>query len=113
MAFRKFADSNGIEWIVMAMHPLLRERRLIRERREIGTRTEVQLEEERRSADRRMTVRREMQNGWLVFKGDAGLRRFAPIRPDWETCPVSDLQQMCENATPARRRGDPLLIKPD
>lgn len=107
MAFRKFTDAKGIVWIVMAIHPLLTERRLMRERRDHSSSTEP----ERRVSDRRIQVRREMQNGWLVFKGDAGLRRFAPIRPDWESCDVAELEAMCEKAIPARRRGDPLLVK--
>ena len=107
MAFRQFTDSKGVEWVVMAIHPLLTERRLLRDRRA----DPLPADPDRRVGERRIAVRREMQNGWLVFKGDHGLRRFAPIRPDWNTCSVAELEDMCEKAVPARRRGDPLLVR--
>lgn len=91
---------------MLAVHPYLEDRRTAVERRKKPALPIVP--ESRDRTDRRQLVRRDMEQGWLLFKADRGRRRFTPIIPGWETAPVEELQKLLSRAVPARRRGDPL-----
>lgn len=103
LAHRIFTDSDNVTWLVLAVYPEVEERRSERDRR---TR-QVTVASEQREKERRISVRRGMEQGWLVFKADHGRRRLAPIVEGWDGLPDSELDALCRRATPARRLTDP------
>jgi hypothetical protein len=105
MAHRLFTDSDGTDWLVLAVYPRSEERRSRADRRS-GEHPLFDAEP-RRVAVRRKTVRRSMESGWLVFKTAGARRRFTPIMENWETCSILDLQKLLHRATPSRRSSDP------
>lgn len=104
MAHRVFTDANSVSWLVLAVYPHVEERRVERDRR---WHDEPVDPDRRHEGERRQRVRREMERGWLVFKNDEGRRRLAPIVNGWDRCSDEELDLLCRQATPARRRGDP------
>lgn len=103
MAHRIFTDSDNVTWLVLAVYPILEERRTERDRR---TR-EIPVRTEKREGERRVLVRRGMERGWLVFKADNGRRRLAPIVEGWDDLAEDELDRLCRRATPTRRFRDP------
>jgi hypothetical protein len=103
MNHRIFTDSNGTDWLVLAVYPSSEERRSHDDRR---SGEHVLSPEPRRKTQRRQAVRRSMQKGWLVFKADGARRRFTPIIDNWDTCPVAELEKLLGLAIAARRTGD-------
>jgi hypothetical protein len=75
----EFVDSNGVTWRVWNTIPTAR-----------------------------ATLSGEFDRGWLTFESAVGLRRLAPIPPNWEAATPDRLELMCRAATePARRTRDP------
>ena len=104
MAHRIFTDSENTTWLVLAVYPYADERRAERDRRQ----SDATVDPERRHLGvRRVSVRRGMERGWLVFKADTGRRRLTPIVDGWDSLSDTDLDRLCRRATPARRLSDP------
>jgi hypothetical protein len=79
---RRFADDDGTEWMVRAVHPM--ERTDARHTRLLGA----------------------FQQGWLAFECDQSKRRLSPIPADWEQLDESALRGLCAKADVAPRRDD-------
>jgi hypothetical protein len=79
---REFTDSHGVEWRVWAvtpahMHPV--------------TRGEDYME--------------KLQDGWLAFESGTEKRRLeTPYPTNWQTAPLSELEELCRRASPAPKR---------
>jgi hypothetical protein len=86
MPILEFVDSNGVAWRVWNTVPT--------------TRTS-------RSG--------ELERGWLTFESAAGLRRLAPIPPNWEVATLDRLELMCRAASevPRRTRDSDKPMEPD
>lgn len=81
-AHRRFADTDGTEWMVRAVHPA--DRTDARHSRLLGA----------------------FQQGWLAFECDHGKRRLSPIPDDWEQLDDAALRALCAKADAAPRRED-------
>jgi hypothetical protein len=81
---REFTDSEGHEWRVWDVNPLLQDRLVP-------------------SGKKRRFVR--IPQPWLCFESGADRRRLTPIPADWQTCDVARLQDLCDQAesVPATR----------
>lgn len=94
---------TALTWLVLAVYPHVEERRSERDRRT----QELPVQIDHRERERRVNVRRGMEQGWLVFKTDNGRRRLAPIVEGWDSFTDEELDRLCRRATPARRLSDP------
>ena len=75
MPILEFVDSNGVTWRVWNTIPT--------------TRT---------------SLSGEFDRGWLTFESSAGLKRLAPVPPNWEAAKPDRLELMCRAAADVPRR---------
>jgi hypothetical protein len=75
MPMLEFLDSNGVTWRVWNTVPTSRASRS-----------------------------GEFEGGWLTFESTAGLKRLAPVPPNWETSTSDRLELMCRAAVEVLRR---------
>src|SRR5687767_4628703 len=78
MPSRDFIDSAGERWLVWETRPT----------------TRVRLDP-------------AFETGWLTFESGHRLRRLAPTPPDWAALDQSELERLCDRATPVARRRTP------
>jgi hypothetical protein len=78
-AHRLFDDGQGVSWDVWAVYPEGRPSQL-------------------------SALPGTFQTGWLVFESSAEKRRLSPIPSGWLTVPVTELRQLCQQASIAPRR---------
>ncbi len=78
MALRQFHDSAGNEWQVWDVRP----------------------------PQRSVTYLPQgaQETGWLAFRSGEMMRRLRPIPEGWETSPASELERLCQLASPAKSR---------
>lgn len=106
MASRTFVDIDGVTWQVWDVHPELAERRMSQRRREaaqVAATKERRAGERRHRAEKRVAVRPGFENGWLAFDSSIGMRRLAPIPPQWSSLPDIVLAELCRQASEGPR----------
>ena len=107
MASRTFVDAEGVTWQVWDVHPELAERRTAERRREAkappATSSDRRAAERRHRAEKRVSVRPGFENGWLAFDSPIGMRRLAPIPPEWTSFPDGLLAELCRQAMEGAR----------
>jgi DNA/RNA-binding domain of Phe-tRNA-synthetase-like protein len=74
----EFIDSNGVTWRVWNTVP-----------------------------SARTSLSGEFERGWLTFESPAGLKRLAPVPPNWATSAPERLELMCRAASEVPRRTGP------
>jgi DNA/RNA-binding domain of Phe-tRNA-synthetase-like protein len=79
MAMLEFVDSNGVTWRIWNTVPSVR-----------------------------TSLSGEFERGWLTFESTAGLRRLAPVPPNWEAATPDRLELMCRAASEVPRRTRPI-----
>jgi hypothetical protein len=84
MPMLEFVDSNGVRWRVWNTVPTARTSRS-----------------------------GEFDRGWLTFESAVGLKRLAPIPPNWEMATPDRLELMCRAATEVVRRTRDPEARPD
>lgn len=107
MASRTFMDAEGVTWQVWDVHPELAERRIAERRQEVNApptaASERRAVERRHRAEKRVAVRPGFENGWLAFDSPIGMRRLAPIPPEWANLPDGLLAELCRQAMEGAR----------
>ena len=107
MTSRTFVDADGVSWQVWDVYPELAERRTHERRHDAAAALVAGRErraiERRRRIEKRVAVRPGFEHGWLAFDSPLGLRRLAPIPPEWSDLPASALEQLCRAALDAAR----------
>jgi hypothetical protein len=98
MALREFTDERGRRWTVWDVHPTLAERRVY------NAGPPPQIRERRRRVERRVSLGRNVVNGWLAFESaDGERRRLAPIPQlpnGWAAASLDQLRAWCAMADP-------------
>ena len=87
---REFTDCSGKRWRVWDVSPNVR------------TFTTTSEAEAATAASPFPTM--EFSGGWLCFESAEEKRRLAPIPPEWETCPLTVLEELCTRAGFSTRR---------
>ena len=77
---RFYDDKQGVRWDVWAVYPEARPSQL-------------------------SALPGTFQSGWLVFESATEKRRLSPIPSDWQTIGQRDLEDLCDRAEVAPRRG--------
>ena len=77
---RLFDDRRGVRWDVWAVYPETRPSQLA-------------------------ALPGSFRSGWLVFESADEKRRLSPIPTDWQAISTHELEQLCEKAEVAPRRG--------
>jgi hypothetical protein len=110
MGYRVFRDSRGTEWQTWDVVPRLGERRHVQRRRIAAPPPAA---DRRRQVERRIVIGRRpmltegLHAGWLCFEAPVEKRRLTPIPADWQSCEVDQLEDYCQQATPADRTTPP------
>ena len=73
LAYREFADDEGVLWRVWDTHPL--------------------------AADTLRSVLPTYAAGWLTFESNGARKRLAPIPPEWESASEDLLTHWCARAS--------------
>lgn len=76
---REFKDSNGIQWRVWDINPVLHARP---------------------SNPGRKRASIKVPPGWLCFEGGGERRRLTPVPTEWATCDIAALEVFCATAEP-------------
>jgi hypothetical protein len=98
MPHRRFVDSRQTQWEVWDVEPGDTERRThAADRRRSGRKSD---ERRHRQDQTRVRLKSELTSGWLAFESKHDRRRLAPIPIGWEAMDASDLERLCEQATP-------------
>ena len=71
---RDFTDSEGHEWRVWEVNPLIHDRRL-------------------QAGKKRRFLR--VPPSWLCFESGSDRRRLTPVPSDWQTCEATRLEYLC------------------
>lgn len=104
MPLRDFKDSSGTQWRVWDVAPYRTyETNRLTERR--STVTPGYTPERRVPPDRRrMSFNPGLECGWLVFESAEEKRRISPPPEGWDGCPEPELDALCRQAEPVRKR---------
>jgi hypothetical protein len=84
---RGFTDSTGVEWRVWEVFP---------SRASVATSP--------KAVSRTSLKETAYANGWLCFESTEEKRRLAPIPAGWEMGSLTDIEQLCGQATRVPRR---------
>lgn len=104
MALRTFLSSKGVHWRVWSVIPGGREqdeRRRGYERRSPDPVLLYRGPERRGSSERRRAASlfaSALAAGWLTFECATERRRLFPIPPGWDSCSITRLERLCEQA---------------
>ena len=74
---REFTDSDGLEWRVWDVNPLIHDRA-------------------HQAGKKRGFLR--VPPSWLCFESGSDRRRLTPVPPEWQTCDVTRLEHLCNQA---------------
>lgn len=96
MAHRDFVDSHGVRWEVWSVLPEFAERR------NTTPPDDLPAIERRERAEFRVPLGGKWAGGWLCFESPVEKRRLVPVPDDWPAMSPTELEQLCDSATPTR-----------
>ncbi len=105
MALREFTDSNGTAWTAWDIRPPrvyspVRSPVDRRQRAGSGSTPERRANPDRR----RRNSPPELAYGWVCFESEHEKRRLVPPPPGWESCGDRELEELCRQASPQRKK---------